>query len=102
MSANHDYLVFQLRIRSGNLRNRIEAMLVIAGELRLDVDLQLDRDICLQQPVQPPILLNREHSIGNLDSIRLHLRCTHQIRSVVVEDDASTAALSTITAWRQN
>ena len=74
MAADHHDLVLQLRIGSGNLRDGIEAMLVVARELRLDVHLERHRHMVLQQPAQPVVVLDHHHRVRNRDRVLLHLR----------------------------
>ena len=99
MPADHDDLVFQLRISAGYLGNRVEAVLVIAGELRIDVHLNGDRDVGLEQAIDAAVVFNRR----DYDRNRLHVLALvaepSQTAAAVNEDgSAGAAVVSAITA----
>ena len=92
VAAHHHHLLLQRRVRSRNLRHRVERVLVIARELRLHVNLHLHRHMRLCQPVQPPVALNRSHSHRHLHPLFRHIRRPPQRRAVVVKQRAARSA----------
>ena len=48
MAADHHHFIFQLGVDAGNFRNRIEAMLVVAGEFSFHIHLHRDRNVGLE------------------------------------------------------
>ena len=74
MAADHDDLVLQLGIGAGDLGDGVEAMLVVAGELGLDVHLERDGHVVLQQPREPVVVLDHHDGVGNRDGVLLPAR----------------------------
>jgi len=96
MAADHDDLILQLGISAGDFGYRVEAVLVLAGELCVDVDFERYRHVVLDHARQAVVMLNHHHGVGNLDGVLGLLRIAREVGSVVVEDDAGTAALTAI------
>src|SRR5215831_9410916 len=58
MATDHDEFILEFGIRSWNFGDGVEAVLVIAGELSVDVEFNGDRNIGSQEPVNAPVILN--------------------------------------------
>ncbi len=54
MSTDHHDFVFQFWIGPGNLRDRVEAVLVVARELGLDIHLDGDRNVAFKSRYTRP------------------------------------------------
>ena len=88
MAAKHDHLVLQFGVGSGDLGNRVVAMLMLAGEFGFDVEFHVDRCMGLGEPVKPPVALDGCHDHGNLYALVDEVRCTAQGCTVIVKDRA--------------
>src|SRR5579863_8156205 len=102
MSSEHDYFVLQLRIGPRDLRNSVKTVLMVAGELYIDIQFDRDRNISLEQPVDAPITLDRHNDYGNRLRVLPLIDEPSQTAAAVIENSPSgTAALAAIAA-REN
>ena len=102
MAADHDDLVLQFGIGAGDLGDGVEAVLVVAGELRLDVDLERDRHVGLGEVREAVVVLDHHHGVRNRDGVLGLLRVAGEVGAVVVEDDAGAAAVATVAGGRDD
>ncbi len=58
-----------------------------------------DGHVMLHHARQTVVVLNHHHGVGNLDRVLRLLRIAREVRAVVVEDDAGTAAISHHRGW---
>ena len=64
VSANHDYLLLQLRIGTGDLGDCVITRLVIARELRFDIEADRNRHLVLQKTRNSPKSFIRHNCRG--------------------------------------
>src|SRR5579859_224177 len=69
MPPNHHHFVLQFRIGPWYFGNGVESVLVVTGELYVDIQFDIHRDIGFEQPVDPPIVLNRHYYNGKWQSV---------------------------------
>ena len=89
-AAMQQYLVFQFRVGAEDLAMVLEAVLVVAGELRLDIEASMvTGTYCLRQPVENSAQLSIWATMtGDLGcAIARVLACAQRDRAVVVEDE---------------
>src|ERR1700688_1304409 len=99
MAAEHDDLVFQLRIPPGYLVDGIEAVFVVAGELGVHVHLDGDRDVGLQQAVDASVGFNRrDYNRNRLDVLALVAEPSEAAAAVDEDGPPGTAVVLAITA----
>ena len=65
MAAHHHHFIFQLGIGAGNFGDGVEAMLVVAGELHVDIHFDADRHIGFEQPIHASVVFDCRHNHGN-------------------------------------
>ena len=90
--TEHHYFVFQRGIGAGNFGDGVEAVFVIAGELRFDVHLERD-DVGLKEAVDAAIIFNRGDSEGKRIGLIAMIDLDAEGGAVVVEDGAAGAAV---------
>ena len=97
--ADHHDFIFQLRIGAGNFGDRVEAVLVIAGEFRFHIHLDGDRHVRFQQPVDAAITFNRHDDDGKrLGVLALVGEPAHAATAIVENRSAGSAVVAAIAA----
>src|ERR1022692_2681 len=103
MAPDHDNFVLQLRIGSRYLGNGVEPVFVITREFYIDIQFNRDRDILFEQPVDPPVVLNRHNDHGERLSVLPLVDKPSQSTAAVNKYGSSRAAvLAAITARENN
>ncbi len=98
MSADHHDLVFQLRVRSGNFRNGVEAVLVVTGELGIDIHLNRYRHVRFEQAIDAPVVFDCHHCAGDRACVFAAIYEPAKRGSGVVEESAAGATIVTSVA----
>ena len=75
----------------------VEAVLVVAGEFGFDVDLKGDGYVVGGEPGQTVVVLDHHDGVGDRDGVFAGLGCAGEVGSVVVKDDAGSAAIAGVT-----
>ena len=102
MPTNHHHLILQRRVSARNLGHCIEAMLMIARELGLDIHLHRHRHMMLHHARQPIVVLNHHHAVRNVDGILASLHTATEIGAIVVEDDPGAPTTAAVARRRDN
>ena len=102
MTADHDDLVLEPGVGSGNLGDGVEAVFVVPGEPGVDVHFHGDGDVRGDHAGEPVVVLDHHDRVGEVDRVFALLRGLGEVGAIVVKDDAGTAAVFAVAAGRDN
>src|ERR1051326_9211009 len=91
MPTDHHNFVFPLRIRARNFRDGVKAVLVITGELGIDIHFNRYRYVRFKQTIDASVTLDRHHSTGNRTGMLATVNEPSEGRAGIVEDRAAGA-----------
>src|SRR4249919_2840782 len=92
MAADHDDFVFQLRVRAENLGDGVEAVLVVAGEFRIDIEFDADGNARFQEAVNAAVVFDGGDGDGQGVCVFTLIDEPAEAGASVVEDGAARAA----------
>ncbi len=100
MAAHHHDFIFQLGIGAGNFGDGVEAMLVVAGELHVDIHFDADWHIGFEQAIHASVVFDCGHNHGY--GISLIAFVIGSAQAAVVKDGAAGAAAVAAVAAGKN
>ena len=91
MASHHHHLLLELGVSAGDFGNRVESVLVLAGNLGVDIDLHTCRRMVLREPEEAAITLDRRHHHRHLHAFVGNVGRTAQRGAIVIENGPSRA-----------
>ena len=96
VAADHDDLVLEFGVGAGDLGDGVKAVLVVAGELGVDVDFEGHWDVVDGEAGEAVVVLDHHDRVGDGDGVLFGLGVAGEVGAVVIEDDAGASAAAAV------